>query len=245
MVIFANFRDKLRRYLALEEEELRDFLVTVMVLSLIAGFNDKSESFNALHWTMNYLLTLFFVMVASLVHVYTQRILAIRKGYKPEFYLNWYSLGIGLILSFLTFGKAWFFLVPGIFMMKEMEFHRIGNYKYGLNISDFGWISVSGCIANIMLAVVFKALMIFYPASAALLIGMKICVAMAIVNLIPLPPMDGAKMFFYSRAWYFFVTGFILMMSILLFSSINIIPAVIFSLLIGIVLMLWAYIELN
>ena len=233
--MFENFVHKCRKYLAFDTHELNVLLVTVLLLAFIVGFDDGTESFDAARWGFNYLMILLLITMSVIAHVMTQRIFALRNGYKPILRLNWYMLITGLVLAFISMGQFWFFLVPGIFVMEMLEAHRIGSFRYGFSMKQFGWIASTGCLANIFLAVFFKILLLAQPQSAFLKLGMYINIAMAISNLLPIPPLNGSKLFFGNRVFYTFIGGLIVGLSLFLVALDSIFLSILFALVIAII----------
>jgi len=230
-----NLKDKMRKYLAFDESELKNFIIIVLLLSFIVAFDDGKAEFSAAHWGINYILVMLLVLPAVFVHVVIQRIFALEYGYKPKLKLSWYMLVIGIILTVISAGKFWFFLVPGVFVMDVMEVHRLGYFRYGLSMRQFGWIAAMGCLANIFLAMIFKALLVFNPQSLMLQMGVSVNIAMAIMNILPIPPLNGSKLFFGSRLLYFFMLGIIVGMAVFLLVMDSILLSLLFSLILGVI----------
>ena len=231
---YFNLKDKVQKYLAFDYDEIKNIFIIIAILSFIAGFDDGRDTFNAVLWGLNLFTTSIIITVSVLVHVITQRIFALKNGYLPRLELNWYMLIIGLILTMITFGKFWFFLIPGIFTMDISEVHRLGYFRYGLSMKQYGWISVTGCLANIFLAIIFKLLLGLNPGSAILMSGLRINIAMAIINMLPLPPLNGVKLFFGSRLFYFFLTGLVVGIGMFLLLLDNILISLILALILAI-----------
>jgi Zn-dependent protease len=135
------------------------------------------------------------------------------------------------LLAFLTNGKIWF-LIPGGIILHFQPGHRIGWVRYSVNLLGIGVVAISGAIANLVLAVIFRALFeltaisIFNTAFILNLIW-------ALWNVIPFPPADGNRLFFGSRLAYMWSLAFVIMTSILLYSKINIIITVLAAFLFG------------
>lgn len=223
MPAYFNLVDKAKRYFPFSEKERFWILASVIALSIMAGFDDGREVFEARHWLANFAFVLIVVTLSVLVHEAAHRIYALHIGFKLEFRPWFYGLVAGIIVTLLTFGK-FFFLAYGSFEARMLRAHRLGYFRYGLNYFALAAIAAVGPVSNMALATIFK-IMVFLPegfAEKAVVIN----IMFAVYNILPIPPLDGAQVFFGSRILYALVAGLIVGWSIfLLLPSFNLLVA--------------------
>ncbi|MFC1723883.1 hypothetical protein ACFL0V_07115, partial [Nanoarchaeota archaeon] len=70
-----------------------------------------------------------------------------------------------------------------------------------------GWIAMSGAITNMLFAIILKTIWFANP-SEFLLKAVNINIWLALWNMVPFPPFNGAYAFFGSRYIYIFTVGF-------------------------------------
>lgn len=241
MPAYFNLIDKVKRYFSFDQHETLWVFLSIIALALMAGFDDGRKSFDAALWAANFIQVFFIIFLAVLVHETAHRVYALHIGFKLEFKPWFYGLVAGLIVMLLTTGK-FFFLAYSSFEAKLLKAHRLGYFRYGLNYFAIAAIAAVGPVANIALAAIFK-LMVFLPESfvqKAVLIN----VMFAIYNLLPIPPLDGAQLFFGSRILYAFTAGLVLGWSVfLLIPSFNIfitfLGSLVLSLAFGVTMLLY------
>ncbi|MBI2860749.1 MAG: site-2 protease family protein [Chloroflexi bacterium] len=166
-------------------KELRDLAVSALVLALAFGIA-LSGGFRAFQRPG----VLAFVIVPALIavslgfifHEMGHRLIARRFGYFAE-YAMW-PAGLAIALGFSLFGFV--FAAPGAVMIQPKTAWGPGSTR------EIGLISLAGPATNIGLALVFLALESIDPALLFAL-GARINAWLAIFNLIPFGPLDGAK----------------------------------------------------
>tara|TARA_Y100000031_G_C8232943_1_gene391848 strand:- start:561 stop:1313 length:753 start_codon:yes stop_codon:yes gene_type:complete len=233
--------DKIKRYFRFTPLELRNLIITILVIAFIISFREWGEvSFNFKLGLFNYFNAILIVALSFLVHLSVQRIWSLGTGYRLEWKMWGFGLLFGLIMVFLTNGLFWLIL-PGGFIVHHMAGHRLGWFRYGINYWAVGLIAVTGPVASIFLAAIFKSLSAVIVNS---LIQKVIIfnIVYAIYSILPIPPLDGSKTFYGSRMLYAFSTAFIVAAAILLNSNISAGIAIIASFFTGIVLWILYYI---
>ncbi len=231
MPAYFNLVDKAKRYFWFSGKEARWLLMAIFALTLMAAFDDGSKTFQIENWLANFAIVLLIVALAVFVHEAAHRLYALHIGFQLEFKPWFYGLVAGIIMMLLTFGK-FFFLAYGSFEAKLLRTHRLGYFRYGINYFALAAIAAAGPVANVMLAAIFR-LMAFLPeglVEKAVIIN----IMFAIYNMLPIPPLDGAQIFFGGRIFYAFISGLVLGWSIfLLIPGFNLIIALIGSLILS------------
>jgi len=234
--------DKIKRYYKFTPSELRGIIIAIFVVAFIISFSDwgYGDAVDISLGFFNFFNAILIVTLSLLIHISVQRIWALGTGYRLEWKMWSFGLLFGLIIVFLTNGKFWLIL-PGGFIVHHLAGHRLGWFRYDINWWAVALISVTGAIASITLAVLFKALSgIVINSLIQKLIVFNI--AYALYSLLPIPPLDGSRTFYGSRMLYVFSTAGIVAAAILLTLNISVWVAILSSIFIGIVLWLLYYI---
>jgi hypothetical protein len=240
----VDLLDKIKRYFKFTPLELRSLIIAVLVVAFIISFAEwgYGTNFSFRIGVFNYFNAVLIVALSFLVHISVQRIWSLGTGYRLEWKMWSFGLLFGLIMAFLTNGGFWLIL-PGGFIVHHMAGHRLGWFRYGINYWAVGLIALTGSIATIALAAIFKALSAFvFNSLIQKLIVFNL--VYAIYSILPIPPLDGSRTFFGSRMLYAFSTAFIIAAAILLNPQLNIGVgiALLSSFLIGMILWLLYYI---
>jgi hypothetical protein len=237
----GNFGDLLRRYYPFTKDELTGIVVSILALTLIVAFNDKSESFEAMHWLGNFLMWLVIVSVSFLIHQTGHRLAGIKMGYRVEYQMWWYGLLTGLVVMLVTRGKIWI-LVPGGIWIHQLAVQRLGRFRYGPNVQSLAMVALCGPLASILFGGLIKTVQVWFGFS---LFGEVFVhnlfvfnMALAAYSLLPIPPLAGSRLLFHSRLSYAFVAGTVVGYAVLIWLGVY---SYIFALLIGIIVWLVYY----
>jgi len=200
-----NYFDKLKRYFWFTKIELRSFTLTVLILGFVVSFNnwgDTAFDFNI--GFANLLKSILFVAIALFVHHAGQRLWGIKNGFRVEQKLWWYGILISLILVIISNGRVAFLAVSAT-SIHLLPRHRLGKFRYGANLRDLAGICLAGPLFNIFLAsfLVILSWIHFFPADLAMQL-FTFNLVFAAWNLLPIPPLDGSRIMYYSRIAYVF-----------------------------------------
>ncbi|MEK6967196.1 MAG: hypothetical protein AABX51_01040 [Nanoarchaeota archaeon] len=218
----ADLLYNIRKYYAPSKEELEAFIVAVISMTVIVAFNDGRPTFEWGHWLYNFLISALVVFVAALVFISAQRVMAFWWGYRAELKIFFPGLGIGLLLTLMTFGTfpwLWWLGTHGI-QVHMLEAQRLGYFRYITRIWDVAIIAMMGPISLIFLALFFR-FFYFLPNTEILQQAVKITLIYAFYQMLPIPPLAGHNILFASRWVYFLLLGTIIGLGILL-----VIPAI-------------------
>ena len=234
--------DKIKRYYKFSPHELRGLIISILVIAFIISFKDwGKDRFDALSGLYNLFNSILIVTLSILIHDAGQRIWGLAIGYRIEFKMFSFGLLLALIVAFITNGGIWI-IIPGGFMLHHLAGHRLGFFRYGVNYFGQAMVALAGPLFSFMLIILLKILYAFSP---NLLIQKAIIfnVIYTLTNLLPIPPLDGSKIYFGSRMLYAFVLPAVAVSTILMIVKIPILFALIISFLVGIVLWLVYYIN--
>ena len=242
MGALVDLNDKIKRYYKFTSHELRGFIIAILVIAFIISFKEwGASSFNLGEGLFNLFNSVLIVALSLLFNDAGKRIWGLAIGYRIEYRMWTFGLLGALALAFVSNGNIWL-IVPGGFMIHHLAGHRLGYFRYGLNYFAQAMIALAGPLFTLMLIIFLKLLYAFSP-NPLIQKAIIFNVVFAITSLLPIPPLDGSKIFFGSRMLYAFVLPALLVALILMIVSIPIFLALLFSLLIGVVLWIVYYIS--
>lgn len=213
---FANYNDRIKRYFPFQKDEMRNIIATILVIGFMYGFNDNSKTFELLNWTYNLIVSIAISAITIIVFVVGQRLVGIYNGYRIEFQMWWPGLILALIVTFISRGYVWIPIAGGM-LVHFHKGHRLGYFRYGLNMLSTGLTAAAGPFACIIFATVIKQINIMITATTLPIIDKLYWFSLifALVNMLPIPPLAGSKLLFNSRLPYVFIFSFMLAYTVL------------------------------
>lgn len=180
--------------LRFSRRELRDILLGIVVLTFAFAIA-MSQGFAALPGisarTFTWHLGIAFLAVATgfLLHELAHKFLAQRYGCWAEFRANYQGLLFALMISFVGF----LFAAPGAVVISG-----------SVGLRQSGRLSLAGPATNLTIASAMLPFVLLRPEEPALFGSAVTAVYfvnafLAIFNLIPVPPLDGSKVWAWSR----------------------------------------------
>jgi Zn-dependent protease len=238
----VDFFDKIKRYYKFTPYELRGLVISILAIAFIVSFKDWGKAtFDFTVGLYNLFNAILIVALSILVHDMGQRLWALAIGYRVEFKMWAFGLLVALVIAFLSNGNLWL-IVPSGFMLHHLAGPRLGFFRYGINYFGQAMVALAGPLFTLMLIILLKVLSAFSP-NPLMHKALIFNVVYAITSLLPIPPLDGSKIFFGSRMLYAFVLPAIIVSTILMIVNIPIFFSLVLSFLVGIVLWLTYYIS--
>lgn len=178
--------------------EIRDIVISTVVLSLAFGLGFADE----LGIVTGFFVSFLVVGTGFVLHELAHRMVARRFGAVAEYRAYPFGLMLALLLALVSGGRL-VFAAPGAVYISAHKFGRWHNEEMGITIEENGVISFVGPLTNIALATVFLAANYFVP-SPILVLAANTNTFLALFNLIPVHPLDGAKVMTWDRkVWVF------------------------------------------
>ena len=177
-----------------KDDELRDLIIAILILSVILSFPDFSGFF-----LISIIIVLFSYFVRELMHKFVAR----KFGCMSTFKLWPPGILIGIMSIFLKYFGGWniVFAAPGFAEIVPYRFGRMGFKVARVTPKDLGLVALAGTGINVFFAVLFKAFPYGIFQTLSLYNGL-----IALFNLIPISPLDGSKIFLWSMmTWLFLV----------------------------------------
>ena len=241
MAEIVDLFDKIKRYYKFTPYELRGLIIAILVVAFIISFKEwGTNTFDLKIGLFNLFNAILIVALSILIHDAGQRIWGLAIGYRIEYKMWTFGLLFALVIAFLSNGSLWL-IVPSGFMIHHLAGHRLGFFRYGLNYFGQAMVALAGPLFTLMLIILLKVLNAFSP-NPLIHKAIIFNVVYAITSLLPIPPLDGSKIYFGSRMLYAFVLPAMVVATILMIVNIPIFFALVLSFLVGITLWLTYYI---
>lgn len=196
--------DEMKNHKHIQFKELISMFLSALVIGFVMSF--RSWGTDAIDIVMG--ITTFIVLTLSafvfiIIRTWTQKFVALKKGYLTTYTFHKYTLPISVVLTFFTNGIIPY-VSPGDLKIKESKRLRLGSFRYGLNYSDLAIIGIAAPVSMILLMILIKPLFLITNNT---LINKIIWTAAAITffGMIPIKGQEGLDIFFYRR-WLFVIT---------------------------------------
>ena len=237
-----DFKDKIRKYYKFTRHEATGLIISIIVIAFIISFKEwGTTKFNAIIGLFNFFNAVLIVALSILAHDAGQRLWGLAIGYKIEFKLWSFGIMIALLIAFVSNGNFWL-IIPSGFMLHHIAGHRLGWFRYGINYFGQAMVALAGPLFNLMLLIFLKILYSFAP-NPLIQKAIIFNSVYIITSMLPIPPLDGSKIYFGSRMLYAFVLPAIIIASIMMITNVPLFLALVLSFLVGIVLWIVYYIS--
>jgi hypothetical protein len=207
----------------MNKKELLYFLVSIVVLSIVFGFDDGSETFQLSYWLFNLFNVFIIVTICLSAYLGLQKYLAKVREAQIEYRIwtisrlklkDYYKgdrpkIPLGIILcvliSFVSYGK-WFFTAIGTSEINWDKSRRTGRKFTNITEYETALIYLGGPLALSIILFICNWLN---------LIGIEtrmistISFYILLFNILPIPGVDGSKAFSASKLVYIFFILFI------------------------------------
>jgi Zn-dependent protease len=233
-----------------DKKEIRNILIAAFLAAFVFSFNDWGlEKFTPTVGLRNLFLAFIFTLIIYFSHAFSQKLMANHYDYRIRFTLismkrkikdlrRYITFPTGpiitLLLTLLSNGKFIFLVLNSFEHVTQKEF-RVGRRWSNIKEFEEAQIALAGPLSQIVLLLIFKFLL---PLSAIFNTALFITSVVAVYNMLPLPKVDGLKIFFGSLPLYITSLVFVIIFILLIFhlSALQtLFLALIFSLVIGVI----------
>lgn len=242
MAEVVDLTDKIKRYYKFTTHELRSLVISILIIGFIISFKEWGiATFDFGEGIYNLFNAILIVALSILIHDAGQRLWGLAIGYRIEFKMWSFGLVFALIIAFISNGRLWL-IIPGGFMLHHLAGHRLGWFRYGINYFGQAMVALAGPLFSLMLIILLKVLSTFSP-NPLIHKAIIFNVVYTITSMLPIPPLDGSKIYFGSRMMYAFALPAIAIATILMIIDIPIFFALVLSILVAVILWLTYYIS--
>ncbi len=216
MVSFQELRERLKDKFKFSRHEVLGLLSSIGFTAFIFSFRDwGTDNFNALTGVESLLLIIIIATISFVFRLACQKVYGLSQGYNVEFRVWWTGLFIMLAVCFISNGRIPLILIGGIvpaFMIKQ----RLGEFRYGFGYTETAVIAMWAVWAHLILAIFFTIGIILFPNTYLFEKGLLINLLAAGLSLLPLPQLDGLRIFFGSRGYFMVCVAAVILGSALL-----------------------------
>ena len=243
MAELLDLRDKISKYYKFTPYEARGLTIAILVIGFIISFKEwGAERFDFSIGLFNLFNAILIAALSILVHDAGQRLWGLAIGFRIEFRMWTFGLIFAVAIAFISNGNVWI-IVPGGFMLHHLAGHRLGFFRYGVNYFGQAMVALAGPLFTLMLIIALKALGVFFPDNILIEKAMMFNVIYMMTSMLPVPPLDGSKIFFGSRMLYAFVLPAMMIAAVMMIAKIPVFFALILSVLAGVILWLVYYVS--
>ncbi len=189
-------------------EEIRDLLIAAGLLAFIFGYNGLMGAATTQEMIGAFGLYFFLIGPAFLLHEIGHKLVAQSYHCWSEFRMSKSWLLLALVLRLVNF--PFLILAPGATYYVPF---RHGLSHFALRKKEIGKISIAGPIVNFVLALLFLALKPLLGELA--LAAIHINLLLALFNLLPIQPLDGAKVLQWDRNLW--IASFLIILGLFVF----------------------------
>ena len=175
----------------MELRELRDIIIAATVLAAVFAYSGlDAKAFEA-----NLPAAVIGVSLGFILHELSHRYFARKYKMHAEFKLWKFGLALAVLFALISNG-GFVFAAPGAVMIYQ------GSDLWGnplpLSKKRYGIISIAGPVTNIVIALGFLSANAFYPLEL-FKFAAQVNIWLAIFNMLPIPPLDGSKVFAWDK----------------------------------------------
>ena len=184
-------------------EEIRDLIVSVLVLALIFSYPNLKTRF---------FLTLFAVIISFGVYIGVYKVFASKLSCMATFKISQIATLLSFISMFIKPVFKMIIFLTGFIEVMPYKFGRWGIKLIRLTPRDYGTMATAAVSTNLFLAFLFT----FFNGQFFQLLS-QINLLVAFFNLLPIPQFDGSKIFFWSIWIWVFLFVLTLIIALLVF----------------------------
>lgn len=225
-------------YFTFHRYELQSLAIFSFLFTIIALFRIP-DHITLFGWVASFIVT-YIVFTGLLIgRLSVQKVFSLSQGYVLRYKPFWEGTMLTAFLGVLSFG--WLFLpMLGSFHTDFLKRQRLGKFFYGYDYSEHAIIIFMTTLVTMFTATLFRVVSLYMDWFVLDKI-VYLLVLLSIVQILPLPWLEGLQVFFGSRLMYTFLVCFTLFVSALLVipSTITTVLAIMACAFVGVVSLLW------
>ncbi len=189
--------------LGFTEKELKEISISTLALAFIFFYPGYS-----MLWSIGpslvaqYLMYVFIVFFAFIPHELAHKFVSMRYGCVSVYQMWPRGLKFAMLLAIITNG-TFVIAAPGAVMIYTSYRSMFGIHQVHITPKQNAYISLAGPVTNIIVAMLAIPLIPVFP----LALGVAyVCSFLAFFNMLPIPPLDGSKVFAWNKSVWLAVT---------------------------------------
>jgi hypothetical protein len=197
-----NYLDKVRRYFPFTWRERIHLAIVTVVFAFIFSFREwGSQAFDARVGLQNFGIGIIVAAISLLVYLGCQRLVALKLGARLDHSFSWNGLLLSLASVLITNGRIGIYAATSV-NLTGMEYHRLGIKPRGIGLKTYALVALAGPLGTLFFGALVRAV---FPGLELADKIVRFCMLLAFWNMLPIPPLDGSRLFFASRLVYVFV----------------------------------------
>ncbi len=196
------------------KKDAKLILITTLAFGLVLSWHGWGvERFELSKGLANFFLAVIAGLVTSVAYIAAQKAVGAWKGLIVKHALWWYGLVFCLGIVFLTNGGFKIGFVPiTLYSLTKFELDfkrsaRLGKKFIHPTLKEHAAVALSGPLAVFLLGGFLKTLELIGLVGGWANLYFIFTLLVTATNLLPIPPIDGAKLFYSSAIGYAFVSG--------------------------------------
>lgn len=240
---FVSYSARLRSHYRTHTEDFKALAYTALAGAFILSFDQWGEtSFDALTGIINFVAALAICAIGIGIHDAAHRIAALKMGYDIEHRIWFAGLIASIALVIISRGAFKIYLFESM-ALSAIRLHRMGRYPVMGTTWEYGFAYMAGPIASLVFAGMLASIAAASGIHGGLLgLAVQFNLIYGLLALLPLPPLDGMWILYYSRGVFIgLVTGGLAYVIMTLF-GVAYWPPLAISILLGLIIgICWMY----
>ena len=194
---------RLSQHYKAHPDDLKTLGYTILACAFILSFDKWGETaFDAVIGLGNFAAALVICTIGIGIHDIAHRITSVKMGYDIEHKIWFAGLIISIVLVLVSRGAVKVYLIEAM-TLAPVRLYRAGRYPFMGTTWEYSLAYMSGPLASLIFAGILASI-----ASAAgittglLILAVQFNLIYGLLALLPLPPLDGLWILYYSRGVY-------------------------------------------
>ena len=196
----VSYSARLRYHYQTHPEDWKALTYTALAGAFILSFDQWGEtSFNALTGVINFAAAFVISVIGIGIHDTAHRMAALKMGYDIEHRIWFAGLISSIALVMISRGALKIYLFESM-ALSAMRLHRMGRYPFMGTTWEYSFAYMAGPLASLVFAGMLASIAAASGITGGLLsLAIQFNLTYGLLALLPLPPLDGMWILYYSR----------------------------------------------
>ena len=233
-----DWRTLCKTYFKIDLYEIQSLAVFTFIFTFISLFHIP-EGTGIVIWLFSFIGLYTFLLLLLVGRLCAQKVFSLMQGYTLHYKPFWEGILFTTFMSVLTFGYVFLPLV-GSFQTTFLKRQRLGKFFYGHDYYEHALVVCFTTLLTLSIATLLRVFTL-YVDWFILEKAVIFLVVLSIMQVLPMPWLEGLQVFFGSRTLYTFLLFFVAMLSIciLIPTTLTTILAVVICTFTAVVALLW------